>query len=398
METLEKGGKYLIKNYGRMDVAFEKGEGMKLWDSEGKEYQDFLAGIAVVNLGHSNKKVAEAVYEQAKELVHTSNLYHIGPQAELAKKLCEKSFAQRVFFCNSGTEANEAALKLARKWASENKEGAHEIITTRGSFHGRTMFSLSVTGQDKFHKGFGPLVPGVVTVPYNDIPAVEEAINDKTAAVLVEPVQGEGGVIVPDKDYLKGLRDICCENRTLLIFDEVQTGMGRTGRMFGYEHAGVAPDIMTMAKALGNGFPIGAMLTTDSIAQAFGPGSHAATFGGNFLACRAALATLDEFEEKDILAHASKIGEYFLAELRKIGDKHDCVMDIRGQGLLLGMELDRPGASVVNSLFIKGFIINCTADKVLRFVPPLIVDKEDIDKLLPELDGALSDLENSSQE
>jgi len=396
MGTIEEGDKYLMNTYARLPVAFERGSGAKLWDADGNEYLDFLAGIAVANLGHADPGVAEAVADQAKKLVHTSNLYHIGPQTELAKWLCERSFAERAFFCNSGAEANEAALKLARKWGHEKKNGAHEIITMKGSFHGRTMFALSVTGQEKFHKGFGPLVPGVTAVPYNDLSALEKTITDKACAVIAEPVQGEGGVRVPDDGYLAGLRKLCDDRNVVLIFDEVQTGMGRLGELFGHQVWEVEPDVMTLAKALGNGFPIGAMLAGPKVAGAFEPGNHAATFGGNFLACRAALATVQRFEDGTLLSHVRETGNYFMERLREISADHDPVLNIRGKGLLIGMELDQPGKKVVEYCMEERFIINCTAENVLRFAPPLVIEKDEIDRLIPVLDRALSSLEKGA--
>lgn len=393
MGFVEDGEKYLINTYARQPVAFVRGEGARLWDTDGNEYLDFLAGIAVVNLGHAHPRVAKAISEQAGKLVHTSNLYHIPVQTELACRLVERSFADRAFFCNSGTEANEAALKMARKWGSINRGGACGIITTEGSFHGRTMFSLSVTGQNKFHQGYEPLVGEVTVVPYNDAGAVEAAVNDTTAAVIVEPVQGEGGVRVPSSNYLADLRKICDKNDVLLVFDEVQTGMGRLGRLFGYEEFGVAPDIMTLAKALGNGFPMGATLANEKAAGAFTPGSHAATFGGNFLACRAALVVLDELEDGKLLEHVRKTGAYFTERLVELSREHESVVEVRGKGLLLGMELDRPAQKVVGWCMSQRMIINCTAERVLRFAPPLVIGTEEIDRLLPVLDGALSELE-----
>lgn len=394
MDFKQESSKYLMNTYGRLPVAFVSGEGVKLKDSEGREYIDFVAGLAVANLGHAHPKVAAAICEQARKLVHTSNLYHILPQIELGRWLVEHSFADRAFFCNSGAEANEAALKLARRWAGKHRSGAHEIITTEGSFHGRTMFALSVTGQTKFHSGFEPLVPGVVMVPYNDPDAVEAAVTERTAALIVEPIQGEIGVRVPGDDYLKKLRDICDRNEIILIFDEVQTGMGRTGYLFAHEAWGVVPDVITLAKALGNGFPIGAMLANEKTASAFEPGSHAATFGGNHLACCAALAVVEEFEDGSLLEHVRETGGYFKGRLQELADKYDCVAEVRGKGLHLAMELDRPGAQAMKYCMDKGMIINCTAERVLRFVPPLIIKKEEIDLLLPVLDEALRGVED----
>ncbi|HUT54196.1 MAG TPA: acetylornithine transaminase [bacterium] len=392
MGTIEDGNKYLMNTYARFPVAFVRGEGAKLWDEDGKEYTDFLAGIAVVNLGHAHPAVAAAIAHQAGRIMHTSNLFHIRPQADLARWLATHSFADRVFFCNSGTEANEAALKLARRWAKDHKSGAFEIIAMEESFHGRTLFSLSVTGQTRFHQGFEPLVPGVVTVPYDDPAAVARAINPRTAAVIVEPVQGESGVRVPRDSYLKELRKICDDSGVLLIFDEVQTGMGRTGTMFAYESSGIAPDIMTLAKALGNGFPIGAMLATERVAQAFVPGTHAATFGGNFLACAAALATVREIGDPAFLQKVRETGAYFKERLQELAADHDAVMEVRGKGMLLALALDRPARPVVDYCLQHGMIINCTAESVLRFAPPLIISRQEIDALIPVLDQALKHL------
>jgi acetylornithine/N-succinyldiaminopimelate aminotransferase len=393
MMTADNQKNHVMNTYARFPVAFALGEGAKLWDEQGREYLDFLSGISVVNLGHAHPAVARAISDQAGKLLHTSNLFQIRPQIDLADRLCELSFADAVFFCNSGTEANEAALKLARKWGSLNKNGAAEIITMEGSFHGRTMFALSVTGQSKFHAGFAPLVPGVIVVPYNDVEAVARAITDRTAAVIVEPVQAEGGVRAPTPDYLPRLRELCDRENVLLIYDEVQTGIGRTGKLFAYEHSGAAPDIMTLAKALGNGFPIGAMLANARAAAAFTPGSHAATFGGNFLACVAGLAVLREFDDGRVLAHVNEVSAYFRGRLREIAARHDCVLEVRGQGLLLGLALDRPGRAVVEYCLRQGMIINCTADTVLRFSPPLIVAEGEIDRLMPVLDEGIGNLE-----
>jgi predicted acetylornithine/succinylornithine family transaminase len=391
MGLIENSEKYLMNTYARLPVAFVRGEGTRLYDSDGKEYIDFLAGLAVCNLGHSHPAVTAAVCGQAEKLVHTSNFFHIEQQTGLARRLAERSFADRVFFCNSGAEANEAALKLARRWAGDHRRGAFEIITTEGSFHGRTAFSLAVTGQEKFKAGFEPLVPGVVTVPYDDPEAVESAVTERTAAVIVEPIQGEGGVRVPSPTYLSDLRKICNQNGILLILDEVQTGMGRTGTLFAYEASGIEPDIMTLAKALGNGFPIGAALAVEEVASAFGPGSHGATFGGNFIACAAAQVVLDEMSE-EFLAKVRETGDYFKGRLAETAAGHDCVMEVRGRGLHLAAVLDRPAKKAVDYCLEKGMIINCAADTVLRFVPPLTVTRQDIDFLIPVLDEALSGL------
>ena len=308
---------YIMNTYGRYPVVLRKGRGMKVWSSEGKEYLDFVAGVAVDILGHCHPRVVVAIQKQAQRLIHVSNYYFIEPQIKLAKLLVQHSYADKVFFCNSGAEAIEAAIKLARKYVKEQVNPERfEIITAEGSFHGRTYAALSATGQEKFHKGFEPLVPGFVHIPYNDIAALKNAVTEKTCAVLLEPIQGEGGVRVPDQDYLKQVRDLCNENNLLLILDEVQTGMGRTGKLFAYEHFGITPDIMTIAKGLGGGVPIGAMLATDKVAAGFQPGNHASTFGGNPLVCAAAVATIETLlEDGFILDQCKRMNKYFIEKL-----------------------------------------------------------------------------------
>ena len=322
-EVFEESRKYIMNTYKRLPLFIVKGRGNRVYDAEGKEYLDFVSGLAVNNIGHCNPRVTVAFQKQAQRLVHTSNLFYTEPQVKLAKLLVENSFADKVFFCNSGAEANEAAIKLIRKYSSGKETGRYEIITALNSFHGRTMATLTATGQDKFHKGFEPLVPGFSYVPFNDIAAVEKAINDKTAAVMIEPIQGEGGVNIPDRDYLKRLREICDFNGILLALDEVQTGIGRTGKLFAYQHTGIEPDIMTLAKGLGGGLPIGAMLAKDHVASAFTPGTHASTFGGTPLVCSAAVEVMKILTEDEIiLDNCRRMGSYLVDELNNLKLKY----------------------------------------------------------------------------
>jgi predicted acetylornithine/succinylornithine family transaminase len=355
---------------------------------------DFVSGLAVNNLGHCNPRVTVAFQKQAQRLVHTSNLFYTEPQIHLAKLLVENSFADKVFFCNSGAEANEAAIKLVRKYSSDKGNGRYEIITAYNSFHGRTMATITATGQERFHKGFEPLVPGFSYVPYNDANAVEKAITDKTAAILVEPIQGEGGVNVPDEDYLKQLRKICHNNGILLVLDEVQTGIGRTGSLFAYQHTGIEPDIMTLAKGLGNGLPIGAMLARDPIAQAFTPGTHASTFGGTPLVCSAAIEVIKTLTEDEMLLdNCRRMGKYLTEELNGLKEKYpQIIRNVRGKGLLIGMELSIKGDDIVQECIKKGVVINCTMERVLRFLPPLDINPIDIDALMDILSEVFSSI------
>jgi len=365
---------------------------MKVWSSEGKEYLDFVGGVAVNILGHCHPRVVVSIQKQAQRLIHVSNYFYIEPQIKLAKLLVENSFADKVFFCNSGAEAIEAAVKLARKYAKENNNPElFEIITAKNSFHGRTYAALTATAQEKFHKGFEPLVPGFHYVPFNDIRALKKAVTERTCAILLEPIQGEGGVKLPDQNYLKEVRDLCDKLDILFILDEVQTGMGRTGKLFAYEHYGITPDIMTVAKGLGGGVPIGAMLATDKVASAFKPGNHASTFGGNPLVCAAAVATIETLlEDGFVLDQCNRMGEYFMEKLEQLKEKFpDLIKEIRGKGLLLGMELTREGDGIVKACLDKGILINCTSGNVLRFIPPLIVQRKDIDQLVDVLYGIL---------
>jgi acetylornithine aminotransferase len=385
-------GKHIFSTYTRFPVAFVKGSGCRLWDDAGKEYLDFLAGIAVCNLGHCHPDVAAAISRNAEKLIHVSNLFYTYPQVELAAELTRLSFADKVFFSNSGAEANEAAIKLARKYSRESfGPGRSHIISMNGSFHGRTMATLSATGQSKVHQGFEPLMEGFSFVDFNSVPAVEAAITEKTCAVMVEPVQGEGGVNFAAPGYLRDLRALCKDRGLLLIFDEVQSGMGRTGSLFAYEQEDVAPDIMTLAKGLANGLPMGAMLATDEVAPAFAPGSHASTFGGGPLVASAALVVIRTISEPDFLRKVVETGAYFVSRLQELKERYPFIKDVRGRGLMVGMELSVPGAKFVEKCMQKGAIINCTHDTVLRFVPPLIAGRSEVDEMVYILDGVLKE-------
>ena len=382
--------KYVAHTYARYPIVLVRGKGTRVWDVEGREYLDFVAGLAVCNLGHCHPKVVRAIQHQADKLIHVSNFYYIEPQIQLAALLCQHSFAEKVFFCNSGAEANEGAIKLARKYAKEKREGdRYEIITMARSFHGRTLATLTATAQEKFHKGYSPLMPGFKYVPFDDAEAVRKAVDSKTCAIMVEPVQGEGGVNCPSEGYLKALREICDENGILLIFDEVQVGMGRTGKLFAYEHEEVAPDLLTLAKSLAGGVPIGALLIKNEIAESFGPGDHASTFGGNPLATAAGVAALTALLEEGMLENCQKVGEYFLSRLGEIKKKYPFVQEVRGKGLILGMELKMEGSPIVKEMMQKGFLINCTMGNVLRFLPPLIVTQQEVDQMLEALEEVL---------
>lgn len=388
--TIDLADKYMFKTYARFPLTLVRGEGCRVWDEDGKTYLDFIAGIAVCALGHCSPIVTEALERQSKELVHVSNLYYTRPQTELAQLLVENSFADRVFFCNSGAEANEAAIKLARRYANE-KFGSqrHQIISMEDSFHGRTMATLSATGQEKVKAGYNPLLTGFKFVPFNDLESLDQTLDESVCAVILEPIQGEGGIIVPDADYLKDVKALCQDREVLLIFDEVQAGMGRTGKLFAYEHYGVTPDIMTLAKALGNGLPIGAMLATEEISQSFGAGSHATTFGGTPLVTAVSKAVVTSLLKDGWIDHCRVVGDYFKKRLKELAKKYDFIKEVRGKGLIIGMEMMRPGSTVVKAMMEKGFLINCTQEKVLRFVPPLIVEKDEIDLMVEALENVL---------
>jgi len=389
-EIVALADRYLMRTYGRLPLVIVRGDGVWVWDAEGKKYLDFVAGIAVNAVGHCNPRVVEAVAEQARRLMHCSNLYYIEPQMRLARMLIDNSAFDRAFFCNSGAEAVEGSIKLARKYArSKYGEERYEIIAAYNSFHGRTLGALSATGQVKYHKGFEPLLGGFRHVPFNDLDAMDKAVGERTCAVLLEPIQGEGGINVATEEYLRGVRRLCDERGALLILDEVQTGMGRTGRLFAHEHYGIVPDIMALAKALGGGFPIGAVLAREPVASAFTPGDHASTFGGNPLACAAGIATLKLLLGEDYIGHTRRVGQYFYNRLADLIGRYPFIRDVRGRGLMLGMELTVPGDPIVDRCREDGLLINCIGGKVLRFVPPLIVTLEDIDEALIILTRAL---------
>ena len=394
METkqlMESSDRHLMTFTKRFPVALVRGEGMRVWDSDGKQYLDFTGGIAVNALGHSHPRVVGTIREQATTLVHVSNYFHIPQQVHLAKLLCDHSFADRVFFSNSGAEANEAAIKLARKWAKEHGASDRgDIITMRGGFHGRTLATVTATAQEKYHHGFEPLPGGFKYVSYNDLRAVERAIDSKTAAILVEPVQGEGGVIVPDDGYLPGLRKLCDQAGVLLMVDEIQTGMGRTGTLWCYEHAGITPDVMTVAKALANGIPIGATLATDQVASAFSPGTHGSTFGGNPFATAVGLTVLTAVLEDKLPERAARMGRVLRERLDGIRARHpEQVKAVRSKGLLLALDLVPPVGDVLAACRDRGLLALTAGDNALRFAPALIVQETEIDEACGILDKAL---------
>ena len=391
-EIMAQADQVIAKTYKRFPIVLSKGSGCTLYDTDGRSYTDFVAGIAVCNLGHAHPAIAKALTDQAQSLWHVSNLYYTVPQVDLAAWLVGNSFADRVFFCNSGAEANEAAIKLARKYFNDRGQGRrYRIITMEQSFHGRTMGTLSATGQDKIKKGFDPVLDGFDFVPFNDAAALQAKMGPDTCAVMLEPVQGEGGVRCPDPDYLKAVRQLCDENGVLLIFDEIQTGMGRTGKLFAYQNFGVEPDIMTLAKALANGMPIGAMLAKEQVADAFGPGAHATTFGGTPLVTAAALKVCQTLVEGKVIDQGRVAGDYFRESLRQLKQRHTAVLDIRGLGLLLGIKLDFNAEYMVGRCMEQGFLINCIQENILRFVPPLIIEKAQIDALVDCLDELLGE-------
>lgn len=374
---------YFINTFTRQPIVLDHGEGVKVCDIDGNEYLDMFAGIAVNALGHNHPKLVKAIHDQAEKLIHVSSIYYNEPALTYAKKLVDLTDFDRIFYANSGAEANEGAIKLAIKYT-----GKSEVISTVDSFHGRTIMTLAATGHDEYHEPFKAVLPkGFINVPYNDIEAIKEAVTENTAAIIVEPVQGEGGINIPDDDYLKQIEELCHEKDIVFIVDEVQTGFGRCGTLFAHELFGVKPDIMTMAKGIGGGVPMGGILATEKVAGAFVPGDHGTTFGGGPLVCAAANAVLDTMIEENILDNVNDVGKYFIEKLKAL-DK-DIIADVRGKGLMVGLELKEPGAKYVDKLREAGFLINCTADKVLRFVPPLIITKEDIDEFVNALDEIL---------
>ena len=390
MDIKQTADKVITQTYARYPLALVKGEGCTLFDDQGRSYTDFIAGIAVCNLGHAHPGLAEVIAEQAGTLWHVSNLFYTQPQAELAEWLTSRSFADRVFFANSGAESNEAAIKLARKYFQDKGEPQrHRVVSMKQSFHGRTMATLSATGQEKVRKGFDPILDGFDFVPFNDIEDLSCMVGPSTCAVMLEPIQGEGGVICPDGEYLSQVRKLCTDAGCLMIFDEVQTGVGRTGKLFAHEHFDVTPDIMTLAKALGNGIPIGAMLATEKVAAAFTPGTHATTFGGSPLVTAVALKVLQIHEEEGLIARAAEMGDYLKVRLADLKEKHSVIEEVRGKGLMVGVQLSEPGAAVVNACMERGYLINCIQDNVLRLAPPLVIGRDEIDGLIRCLDEVL---------
>ena len=385
--------RHVAATYGRYPIALVKGKGMHVWDASGNKYLDFVAGVAVDSLGHCPPAVVRAIRKQAGQLLHVSNWFHIEPQAKLAAEITRLSFGNKVFFCNSGTEATEGAIKVARRFfVDQGQKNKTEIITTYKSFHGRTLGAMSATPQDKIQKGFGPLVPGFKYVPFDDIAAMKKAITSKTCAVMVEPIQGESGVNIPSKTYLKELRKLCTERDVLLILDEIQTGFGRTGHLFAYQAFGAKPDIMTLAKGLGAGVPIGALVMTNNVAKALGPGTHGSTFGGNPLVCAAALASVDIVSDKLFLRNVQNIGKYFLARLKELAKTFPVIKEVRGLGMILAIDIDGSSAEVAKHCMERGILVNSIQPGTLRFIPPLIVTQKNIDTLIRVLTQCLTKL------
>jgi predicted acetylornithine/succinylornithine family transaminase len=382
---------YLFQNYGRQPVVFERGEGTRIWDVEGNEYLDFVGGVAVNILGHAHPVVAKALAEQAATLIHTSNLFYTKPMIQLAKLLVENSCLDRVFFCNSGTEAVEGAIKLARRWGLDTKDGAFEIITTVDGFHGRSLGALAATGNARYRDPFGPLMPGFHHVPWDDLDAIKAATNEKTVAVMVEPIQGEGGVNMPSPGYLRGIRQWCDEKGLLLIFDEVQTGIGRTGSLFAYQQEGVEPDIMTLAKGLAGGVPIGAVMAREDIAAHLVKGDHGSTFGGNALAAAAGYATVKHVIEEDLPGRARAASDRLMARLRSMEDRFDVVNEVRGRGLLIAVGFTRDcSGEVVDACRRRGLLVNNVRPNAIRLMPPLNVTDDELDRACDILEEAIA--------
>ncbi len=385
-QIIEQFDKYVIANYGRLARVITKGQGSYIQDADGNEILDMFPGWAVSGIGHCHRKVVEAIKAQAETLLHIDNTFYIEKQGQLAQMLSERAFGGKSFFCNSGAEANEAAIKLARKHTAKDK---YKIITAIGSFHGRTLAAVTATAQPKYHNGFGPLPPGFVYVPFNDIEALRGAFDDETAAVMIEPIQGEGGINIATEEYMLSVRQLCDKFGALMILDEVQTGIGRTGKWFGYQHYDIEPDVMTMAKALGGGVAIGAMMAKSEVAASLVPGTHASTFGGNPLACAAAVAVIEAIEEEDLLRNAEDMGRYAKEKLERLRAKHGVIDHIRSVGLMIGIQLKTDGAQIVSDCLEAGLRINCTQGSVLRFMPAMTVSAEQIDKAIEILNNVL---------
>lgn len=388
---IEETEKYYLPVFGRYPMVMELGQGCRVWDNEGNEYVDAFAGIAVNSLGYNHPVLVKTISEQASKLMHCSNLYYTEIQAKALRVVAEATGMDRIFFANCGAEGNEGAMKLARKYGVSKAPTKYKIISADESFHGRTFDTLAATGHDYYHVGYGPLSPGHVLVPYGDIKALEAQMDDDVCAVLLEPIQGEGGVHVPSDEYLQQVRALCDKHDALLIFDEVQTGVARTGKWFAYMHSGVKPDILTFAKGIGGGFPVAGFAVPERLAHVFKPGDHGGTFGGNPLACAAVYATLTTIKSEGLVDKVAEKGEYFKNELRKLQEKYpDKVTDVRGCGLMLGMEVAGEGKPIVESCLANNVIVNCTAGNVIRIVPPLIISKEEIDIVVAALDKALA--------
>ncbi len=386
---------YVIGNYGRLPKVITKGAGNWLWDADGNKILDMFPGWAVSGIGHCHPKVVNALKSQSEKLLHIDNTFYTQEQGMLAKMLSERSFGGKCFFCNSGAEANEAAMKLARLYTSKEK---YKFVTAENSFHGRTFATVTATAQPKYHNGFTPLLPGFRYVPFNDIEAIEDVFTDEVTAVMIEPIQGEGGINIATPEYMRRVRELCDENNALMILDEVQTGMGRTGKWFGYQHYDVEPDIVTMAKALGGGIAIGAIIAKPHIAAALVPGTHASTFGGNSMACAASIATIEAIEEENLLENAIQIGEYTCEKLNALKEDFSIIDHIRSKGLMIGIQLKTNGADIVSKCLERGLRINCTHDTVLRFMPGMTVSKDEIDQAIQILANVLEDTKSLSSD
>ena len=396
-DVMKLDEEFVIHTYARSPVAFVKGEGAYLWDTDGKRYLDFISGIGVTGAGHCHPRIVSAIKEQAERLIHTSNLFYIIPQAELAKRLSELSGGYKCFFCNSGAEANEAAVKLARRYMKlKGDSKRYEIITTVGSFHGRTYAAMTATGQEKYREGFEPLVGGFMYVPFNDIEALKEAISERTCAIMLEPIQGESGVNIPDDDYLPSVAELCNEHGILLILDEVQTGLGRTGKLFAHEHYGVKPSIFTIAKSIAGGIPMGVMLAKPEVADGFEPGSHGSTFGGNFIACAAALAFLDVLNEEHLVENAAVMGNELLERLKGLAERSEIVKEVRGKGLMLAIEFKDGVAKEVQQMLLKrGLIVNAIGERIIRLLPPLIITLNEVELAVSLIKQVINEVESA---
>jgi len=389
-EIMSLCDQYLVANYTRNKVALVRGEGAYIWDADGRKYLDLFPGWACDGIGHCHPRVTAAIREQAGKLIHVANNYYMEPQVVLARMLSEKSFGGKCFFCNSGAEANEAAIKLARLAIAER--GRYKVITMRNSFHGRTLTTVAATGQEKYHQGLGPLPPGFDYADLNDLDGVKSKIDDETCAIMLEPIQGEGGINLCDPGYLKAIRELCDERDLVLILDEVQTGMGRTGKYFGYQHYDIVPDVISLAKALAGGVAMGAIVADPKLSEAMVPGTHASTFGGNPLACAAAIATMEAIDEGGLLDNATVVGDYARAEFSKLAEQYGVIKEVRGVGLMIGVELTVPGSDLVAECMHRGLLINCTHDTVVRVMPPMTATREHIDEAIKIMSGVLADM------